>query len=68
MPESNDQPFTGTLRPESSAKRPSRFCNDTPAHVARNIFFISLRRSLMVEVRVRGMACSGVTVVIDWTV
>jgi len=59
------QPFTFKACPELTSTRVSRVPKETPAHVARSIFFISLRRSLIVDVLVRGIASAAGNVAFD---
>jgi len=63
--EARHQPFAFKPFPELTSTRMSRVSKEAPAHVARSIFFISLRRSLIVDVLVRGVACAAGAVAFD---
>ena len=62
--EAHHQLLAFRLCPELAASRASRASRETPAHVARSIFFISLRRSLIVDVLVLGIACPADSVAV----
>jgi hypothetical protein len=66
--EAHHQAMAFRLCPELAASGAPRVSKETPAHVARSIFFISLRRSLIVDVLVRGIACSARAVAFGWAV